>query len=65
MSTTPRIPAAIAGQEPNFGSVMSHVPDVIGSFFALYAEYWQRGVVPADLKEMTRLRNARVTDCGY
>ena len=44
---------------------MSHVPNTIGSFFALYAEFWQNGVVPPVLKEMTRLRNARVTDCGY
>jgi hypothetical protein len=44
---------------------MAHVPDVIGAFFALYASFWQSAVVPADLKEMTRLRNARVTDCGY
>lgn len=65
MSTEPRIPSAIAGQPANFGTVMSHVPDVTGAFFALYGEFWQHGVVPADLKEMTRVRNARVTDCGY
>ncbi len=65
MSTQPRVPSAIAGQPANFGTVMSHVPDVIGSFFALYATFWQDGVVPAELKEMTRVRNARVTDCGY
>ena len=31
-----------------------------GHFFELYAEFWQRGVVPAEIKEMTRLRNARI-----
>ena len=44
---------------------MSHVPDTIGRFFELYSEFWQNGIVPPELKEVTRLRNARVTDCGY
>jgi hypothetical protein len=34
-------------------------------FFGVYAEFWQNGVVAAEVKEMTRLRNARMTDCGY
>jgi hypothetical protein len=65
MATEPRVPSAVAGQPANFGTVMGHAPDIIGSFFALYAEFWQRGIVADDLKEMTRVRNARVTDCGY
>ena len=65
MSTTPRIESAIPGQPAHFGSVLSHTPDVIGNFFALYGEFWQNGVVSPVLKEMTRLRNARVSDCGY
>ena len=65
MSTTPRIDSALPGQPAHFGSVMSHVPDTIGRFFELYSEFWQNGIVPPELKEMTRLRNARVTDCGY
>ena len=65
MSTKPRIESAIAGAPADFGSVMSHVPNTTGKFFELYAEFWQRGVVPAEVKEMTRVRNARITDCGY
>lgn len=65
MSTTPRIESALPGQPANFVTVMSHIPDTTGSFFALYAQFWQQGVVSPALKEMTRLRNARVTDCGY
>jgi hypothetical protein len=65
MSTTPRLPSAIPGQEQNFASVTAHAPDMIARFFDLYAEFWQRGVVGAEIKEMTRLRNARITDCGY
>ena len=44
---------------------MARIPDVTGNFFDLYGEFWQRGIVPPELKELTRLRNARITDCGY
>ena len=65
MSTTPRIPSAIAGQPENFGTVTAHAPAMITNFFDLYAELWQRGVVSAEVRELTRIRNARITDCGY
>jgi hypothetical protein len=65
MSSTPRIPAAVPGQAQDFASVTAHAPDMIARFFDLYAQFWQRGVVSAEIKEMTRLRNARITDCGY
>lgn len=65
MSTRPRIDAPVPGASADFVSVMQHAPAVTAAFFDLYAEFWQRGVVPARLKEIVRLRNARVTDCGY
>jgi hypothetical protein len=65
MSTKPRIASALPGEDPSFGSVMAHAPDMIARFFDLYAEFWRRGVVAAEIKEITRLRNARITDCGY
>ena len=65
MSTIPRIPSAISGQSEDFASVTAHAPDMIARFFDLYGEFWQRGVVGAEIKEMTRLRNARITDCGF
>lgn len=65
MSMTPRIPSAIPGQPADFGSVMSHTPEIIGSFFDLYATFWQQGLIAQEVKEMTRIRNARITDCGY
>lgn len=65
MSTKPRVPSAVDGQPAVFGSVMGHVPDILGSFFDLYANFWQQGVVAQEIKEMTRIRNARITDCGY
>ncbi|NKB98526.1 MAG: hypothetical protein GKR90_08550 [Pseudomonadales bacterium] len=65
MSTQPRIDSAIPGEVANFGTVTAHSPEVIARFFDLYAEFWQDGEVSAELKELTRIRNARVTDCGY
>jgi hypothetical protein len=44
---------------------MSHTPDVIMKFGELYAEFWQQGLISQEIKEMTRIRNARITDCGY
>lgn len=65
MSTTPRVGSAIPGAPAEFGTVMSHTPEIIGSFGALYAEFWQQGLISQEVKEMTRIRNARITDCGY
>ncbi len=65
MSTQPRIPSAVPGQAEEFGTVTAHTPQTISRFFELYSEFWQRGIVPPELKELTRLRNARITDCGY
>jgi len=65
MSTTPRIGSAIPGAPAEFGTVMSHTPDIIAKFGELYAEFWQQGLISQEVKEMTRIRNARITDCGY
>ncbi|MDC0069000.1 hypothetical protein OAL10_09450 [Gammaproteobacteria bacterium] len=65
MSTTPRIDSAIPGAPSEFGTVMSHAPDIIAKFGELYAEFWQQGLISQEVKEMTRIRNARITDCGF
>lgn len=65
MSTEPRISSAIPGEAPSFASVTAHAGPLMGKFFELYSDFWQNGIVPPELKEMTRLRNARITDCGY
>jgi|TARA_B100000959_G_C14886559_1_gene584862 hypothetical protein len=65
MSTRPRISSALPDQEPTFANVTAHAPDMIARFFTLYTELWQKGIVPPELKELTRIRNARITDCGY
>ena len=65
MSTEPRVPSAVPGESEEFATVTAHTPEMISRFFDLYAEFWQRGIVAAEIKELTRLRNARITDCGY
>jgi hypothetical protein len=65
MSTDPRVPSALPGEEANFGNVMAHAPDIISKFGELYAHFWQQGIVATEIKEMTRIRNARITDCGF
>ncbi len=65
MSTHPRLPAAVPGQAETLASVLAHTPDSLRRFFELYGEFWQHGAVDPALKEMTRLRNARITDCGF
>ncbi len=65
MSTIPRIKSAVPGEAENFGTVTAHAGQLMATFNALYAELWQQGIVPPELKELTRLRNARITDCGF
>jgi len=65
MSTTPRLPSSVEGEAPSFATVMGHAAGPMARFGALYAEFWQHGRIDPALKEMTRLRNARITDCGY
>ena len=65
MSTKPRVPSAVPDTPAQFGTVMMHAPDIITRFGELYAAFWQQGIVSQEIKEMTRIRNARITDCGY
>jgi hypothetical protein len=65
MSTTPRLTPPAGTTTADFGSYMRYIGPSTAAFFDLYGEFWQRGVLPADIKEITRLRNARITDCGY
>ena len=64
MSTTPRLASAIEGKAASSLSVMAHSAQVRAAFDQMYATLWSRGAVDVDVKELVRLRNARVTDCG-
>lgn len=65
MSTVPRVPSAIPGQPPSLGSALAHCPELARAFHRLYGTLWSDGVVSQAIKETARMRNARVTDCGF
>jgi alkylhydroperoxidase family enzyme len=46
-------------------SALGHQPEALAAFNRLYGTLWSRGVLDHATKELARLRNARVTDCGY
>jgi hypothetical protein len=64
MSSRPRVPSGIPGRPADFHSVFQHQPELAARFGGLYAEFWQSEVVSQRIKEVVRLRNARITDCG-
>ena len=65
MSTVPRLGSAVDGEPASLRSLLAHQPAIGRAFFSLYADLWSQGVVDPAVKEVARLRNARVTDCGY
>ncbi len=65
MSTNPRVSSAIEGESPHFASVLAHQPAIAERFGALYGAFWDSDVLSARLKEVARMRNARITQCGF
>lgn len=47
------------------GSVLAEQPEALMGFLRLYGTLWSHGRLPQSVKEVARLRNARVTDCAY
>ncbi len=47
------------------GSVLAEQPEALTGFLELYGTLWSHGRLPQSIKEVARLRNARVTDCAY
>ncbi len=58
------MPSAIEGKAASIRTVMAHSSAVRQAFDKMYATLWSNGTVDVDVKELVRLRNARVTDCG-
>jgi AhpD family alkylhydroperoxidase len=54
------VPDGLAGY-----GLLAHAPEVLRAFLGLYGRLWCDGVVDQATKEVVRLRNARVTGCGY
>ncbi|MEQ8410521.1 MAG: hypothetical protein RIC51_04290 [Erythrobacter sp.] len=65
MSTIPRASSAIEGEPAHFGTVLAHKPELAEKFADLYGRFWDSDVLSARLKEVARMRNARVTECGF
>jgi hypothetical protein len=65
MSTTPRLPGVDPARPATFVGILAHQPDVVGRYWQLYQTFWSHGCVDHPTKEVVRLRNARITDCGY
>ena len=64
MSTNPRLGSAVPGHGANIATARRHAPEVQAAFDAMYAALLGRGIVPMDIKEAMRLRNAKVNGCG-
>ena len=45
-------------------SLFDHQPGAFATFNRLYGTLWSRGEVDQATKEVARLRNARLVDCG-
>lgn len=65
MSTTPRVSSAVPGQPPAFHTVLAHAPAMHHAFADLYAAFWMDSALGQRQKELARIRNARVTACGF
>jgi AhpD family alkylhydroperoxidase len=46
-------------------SALGEQPEALVAFLRLYGTMWSRGQLEHSIKEVARLRNARVTGCGY
>jgi AhpD family alkylhydroperoxidase len=58
-------PPAVRGGDAVSSSVLAHQPDLLAAFQRLYGTLWSHGTLDQPTKEVARLRNARVTGCGY
>jgi hypothetical protein len=54
----------MTARHPIEGNILSELPDVWRAFERLYGTLWSHGTVDHATKEVARLRNARLTDCG-
>ena len=58
------MPAGVPAPLRSYG-LLAHAPSVLAAFMDLYGRLWRDGIVPQSTKEVARLRNARLTGCGY
>ena len=52
-------------QPPENGTnIFEHQPKLSAKFWQFYGQLWSHGALDEPTKEVARLRNARITDCG-
>src|SRR5678815_525340 len=63
----PRVPppSGPPNDDPALHGPLGHQPGLWQAFQRLYGTLWSRGVLDHATKEVARLRNARVTGCGF
>lgn len=52
-----------AGGDASVQRAVAHLPEMFGRYFEFYSPSHQVGCVEADLKELVRLKIARLNDC--
>jgi hypothetical protein len=60
MSSSPRLRGPDGQPTASLGAALA-----LTAFPRLYGQFWSHGIVDQPTKEVTRLRNARITDCGF
>jgi hypothetical protein len=51
------------GRDPDMNAVLAHHPDFFARYFEFYYPAHEQGVVPTRIKELARLRIARLNAC--
>jgi hypothetical protein len=65
VSTRARVESSVPDQPATFRTVFAHQGPLFAAFSELYGTFWSHGRLDHVTKETARLRNARITDCGY
>jgi hypothetical protein len=54
---------AAQGRDPAMNAVLAHHPDFFARYFEFYYPAHEQGLVPTRIKELARLRIARLNAC--
>ena len=65
MSTTPRFTSAVPDEPPSLRTAYLHVPDLGRAVARADRAYWSSGLLDLRIKELARIRSARITDCNH
>lgn len=66
MDVHPRLPVDDASNDAGFRDGVLRLQPALGNaFLRYYGNLWSRGVLDHPAKEIARIRNARLLDCGW